>query len=63
MPLGVVDLAEIIEVDDRQRQPRVISRRGEPLALQLLLEGAVVAQTREGVAQRLGAGAGLCVHE
>ena len=50
----VVDLLEVVEVDDGQRQRLVVAGRVGPLALHLLLERAVVAEAGQGVAQRFG---------
>ena len=52
----VVDLLEVVEVDDRERQRLVVAGRRRPLALDLLLERAVVAEPGQRVAERLGAG-------
>ena len=52
----VVDLLEVVEVHDRERQRLVVAGRRRPLALHLLLERAVVAQSRQRVAERLGTG-------
>ena len=52
---GVVDPLEVVEVDDGERQRLVVADRAGPLALHLLLEGAVVAQPGQRVAERLGA--------
>ena len=52
---SVVDPLEVVEIDDGQRQRLVVADRAGPLALHLLLEGAVVAQPGQRVAQRLGA--------
>ena len=51
----VVDLLEVVEVEDRQRQRLVVAGRGRPRALHLLLECPVVAEPRQGVAQGLRA--------
>jgi hypothetical protein len=50
VPFVFVDLAEIVEVEDGQGEPAVVSRRAEPLAFELFLEGAMVAETGQGVA-------------
>jgi hypothetical protein len=63
VPVGLVDLAEIVEVQDGQRQAAVVAGRPEPLALELLLERAMVAESRERVPQRLGARSGVGVLE
>ena len=51
----VVDPLEVVEVDDREGQRLVVADRAGPLPLHLLLEGAVVAEPGQRVAQRLGA--------
>ena len=51
----VVDLLEVVEVEDRERQRLVVPGRDRPLALHLLLERPVVAEPRQRVAQGLGA--------
>ena len=53
----VVDPLEVVEVEDRERQRAAVPGRAiDPLALDLLLEGAVVAEAGQRVAQRLRAG-------
>ena len=56
VPLGIVDLAEVVEVHDRQRQPAVISDGASPLPLELLLERAMVAQTGQRIPERFRVG-------
>ncbi len=63
MTFQLVDPPEVVEVHDRERHPRVVPRGPDPLSLQLLLEGPVVAQARERVAQRLGSSARVGVLE
>jgi len=53
VPVRVVDALEIVEVDDRQDEWLVVPDRGRPLTLHLLLEGAMVAEPGQGVAQGL----------
>ena len=59
----VVDPLEVVEVDDRERHRPAGPRRHRPLPLDLLLEGPVVAEAGQRVAQRLGAGAVVGVLE
>ena len=55
MAVGVVDLLELVEVEEHEGQRAVVPRGARPLALDLFLEGAVVAEAGEPVEQRLGA--------
>ena len=55
MPLRIVDGLEVVDVEDGQGHRPAVAHRGRPLALDLLLERAVVPEARQGVAQRFGA--------
>jgi hypothetical protein len=49
----VVDPPEVVEVDDREGQRLAVANGSRPLALHLFLEGAVVAEPGQGVAEGL----------
>ena len=56
MALAVVDHLEVIEVDEQQRHGHLVTAVQLQLPIELLLEGAVVAQAGEAVVQRVLAG-------
>jgi hypothetical protein len=56
MPAAVVDRLEVIEVDEQQRERNSVAQCRGDLAVELLVEGAVVAKARERVPQRVGQG-------
>jgi hypothetical protein len=60
---GIVDALEVVEVQDGQRHRPTRPDDHGPLAFHLLLERAVIAETREGVAERLRSGAVVGVLE
>ena len=49
---GVVDLLELVEVDQHERQRPAVSQRTRDLGLQPLVERAVIREARERVARR-----------
>ena len=56
VPVGIVDLLELVEIEQDERQRPVVPGGGRPLPLHLFLERAMVAQTGQAVEQGLGAG-------
>ena len=56
MATRVVDRLEVVDVDEKERQRDVVAQGGRDLPIELLVEGAVVAQPGERVAQRIGQG-------
>ena len=52
----VVDRLELVDVDEEERQRDVVAQGGRDLPIELLVEGAMVAQPGERVAQRIGEG-------
>ena len=54
--LGVVDRLEVVEVDQHQRHRRAIALRGVDLAIELLLEGPMVAEPGQRIGQGIGQG-------
>ena len=57
VPLRVVELLQVVDVDVQERERPVVRARDGDLLRQLLLERPVVAEAREPVAQRVQAGA------
>ncbi len=53
MAFAVVDDLEVVEVDQQQRHRHVVATVEVELAVQLLLEGAVVAQSGETIVERV----------
>ena len=56
MAFAVVDDLEVVEVDEQQRDRHLVASVELQLAVQLLLEGAMVAEAGETVVQRVLAG-------
>ena len=56
MAVRLVDHLEIVEVDQQQRHGHLVARIPLELTVELLLEGAVVAQPGQRVTQRIGLG-------
>ena len=52
MPEAVVDLLEVVDVEEEQRQAEALALRLVEVALQALVEVTVVAEARERVGQR-----------
>ena len=52
MPVGVVDLFEMIDVDERERQRSARSLRTHHLTTQELQDAGAIPQSREGIASR-----------
>jgi len=52
MTEAVVDLLEVVDVDEAQRQRRVLLLGAQQLALQTLMEVAVIAEAGERIGQR-----------
>ena len=51
---AVVDLLELVQVDEHERERDLVAGCALDLAVELLLEGAVVAEAGQRVAQRVG---------
>jgi hypothetical protein len=49
----VIDLLEVVEVDDGQRERHGVARGHRPLSLDLLLEPSMVAKPGQRVTERL----------
>ena len=56
MAAPVVDRLELVEVDEEQAQRDLVAQRAGNLPVELLVEGAMVAEPGEGVGQRIGHG-------
>ena len=54
VPVPVVDLLEVVEIEDDEGKPRRLVLRVVQSLLEMLVEGALVGETRQGVAPRLG---------
>jgi hypothetical protein len=54
MALAVIDRLELVEIDEHQRQRRPVAHGGLDLTVELLVEGAMVAQPGERITQRVG---------
>ena len=52
----VVDRLELVQVDDGKRQRHAVAHGGCDLALEVLVEGAVVAEARQRITERIGHG-------
>ncbi len=54
VPTTVVDGLELVEVDDQERERVLVARCRRHLAIELLLEGPMVAEPGEGVEEGIG---------
>ena len=56
MAVGIVDLLEVVEIEEHDRDRRVVAATDVELPVQLVLERAVVAEPRQRVDERAGSG-------